>query len=234
MKENQGGTWTVRLTNIGNQKTSFHGWIERDDFGQSNFGVAHHAGFTLGSISCSKNAITVGSFDATVTGSPISNFSSEGPTRDLRNKPEISAPGSKVVAARSETFTGTVAKSGTSMASPAVTGCIALLFAHARKLGKSIDVAQLRKLIEKSGQSNPPAAIWDSRYGNGRISITRMIQQLASTPASPPTASTGPTLVPRAKPATKPAIRKKAAKPVAKPIARKKASRRGKKTTGKR
>ncbi|MBO9565259.1 MAG: S8 family serine peptidase [Niastella sp.] len=175
---NQGGSWIVRLQNIGDQPTSFHAWVERDDAGQSNFGTAHDSRYTLGSISCAKKALTVGAFDATVANSPVAFFSSSGPTRDEREKPEIAAPGAKVIAARSETGNGAYPESGTSMASPAVCGCIALLYARALHLGKDIDIDTLRKYVLASGLQNPPANVWHPRYGYGRLSAKKLLAYL--------------------------------------------------------
>lgn len=53
-------------------------------------------------------------------------YSGRGPTRECIIKPEIIAPGSNVISCANY-GTGYVKKSGTSMAAPIVTGCIALL-----------------------------------------------------------------------------------------------------------
>lgn len=121
------GTWIVRLR--GDQVTdgSFHAWIERDNRMPSQFAPPHDNSFTIGSISCGRQTVVVGSYDAHKATRPISWFSSAGPTRDGRQKPEVSAPGHEVFAAHSRTKTGTIRKSGTSMAAPAVAGIIALM-----------------------------------------------------------------------------------------------------------
>lgn len=171
------GSWQVRLENKGTQSTSFHAWIERDDSGPSRFAsnvaVPTH---TLGSISCGTNTIVVASYNAAVMKRDISNFSSEGPTRDGKQKPEIAAPGHQIIAAASTTGDRTVGMSGTSMAAPHVTGLIALLMQAANR---PLSISEIRSLLVAAGRRNPPqSTTWDSRFGNGRIDAVGTLKQV--------------------------------------------------------
>ncbi len=121
-----GGLFTIRLHGASVADGGFHAWIERNDATQSHFEESHDNTYTLGSISCGRLSVAVGSYDAHDDAKPLSGFSSAGPTRDGREKPEVSAPGEAVLAAHSRTGTGVTTKSGTSMAAPAVTGMGAL------------------------------------------------------------------------------------------------------------
>ena len=164
--------WTIRLRSVGGGTVDYHAWVERDDGAQSSF-AAPVPTHTLGSISCGRQTIAVGSYDAHKVARPLSSFSSSGPTRDGRQKPELSAPGHNVVAARSRTVTGVTRKSGTSMAAPAVTGLVALVFAEAKRKGQSLPIATLRQQLIDHVAKNPPATgpgAWDPRYGFGRAS----------------------------------------------------------------
>jgi subtilisin family serine protease len=120
----------------------------------------------------------VGSYDAHKAGTPLSWFSSAGPTRDGREKPEISAPGQDVLAAHSGTRTGVVRKSGTSMAAPMVTGALAVMLAEAHRQGRQLVSEALRPTLV--GAARPPAGAsgWDARYGRGRLSLDRLLQAL--------------------------------------------------------
>ena len=162
--------FTIRLRSLNNEDVDYHAWIERNDYKQAFFAQPVSA-YTLGSISTGHETIVVGSYDAHKAAFPLSDFSSCGPTRDGRQKPEVSAPGHAVVAARSRTGNGVIRKSGTSMAAPAVTGLIALIFAEAKRNGQSLSVAALRQKLLAFAAVNPPviaAGGWDARYGNGR------------------------------------------------------------------
>ena len=77
---------------------------------------------SVGLISSAKNVLTVGAVSSDTF---IADFSSRGPTRDGRVKPEIVARG---VSVYSTSVSGSyTTKSGTSMSTPAVTGTAALL-----------------------------------------------------------------------------------------------------------
>ncbi|MDS9996806.1 S8 family peptidase [Bacillus atrophaeus] len=167
------GKWTIRIhgSNVNNGK--FHAWIERDNHTigiQSIFAASRDNNYTIGSVSCGHKSIVVGSYDAKNLNTPISYFSSAGPTRDGRHKPEISAPGHGVLAAASLTGNGVTGMSGTSMAAPTVAGVVALILSEAKALGVNLDIDQIRTILERTARHNPPSQQgWDSRYGHGRV-----------------------------------------------------------------
>ncbi|HZM83153.1 MAG TPA: S8 family peptidase [Candidatus Limnocylindrales bacterium] len=186
------GTWTLRL--YGEQVTSgrFHAWIERDDSMQAKFLPPHDSSHTLGSMSCGKSSIVVGSYDARNKDKALSGFTGAGPTRDGRPKPEISAPGHRVIAAHSRTVSGTTVMSGTSMAAPAVAGVVALVLAEASARGLSLDAKTLRRLLFESARLDPPfpfvvmqkdgepvrSGVWHDRYGYGRVDAAAALRRL--------------------------------------------------------
>lgn len=171
-----GGVWTIRLHERANAATGFHAWIERLDQAQSSF-VNPTPGYCLGSISCGMETICVGSYDAHKPARPLSYFSSHGPTRDGRHKPELSAPGHAVMAARSGSVDGVTEMSGTSMAAPAVTGLVALVYAEAQQRNLSLNSSTLRQFLIDGVMLTPPnmaAHSWDPGYGYGRASASSL------------------------------------------------------------
>jgi len=189
------GHWTVELSATGTDSVPFHAWIERDDSGQSSFSQTDNdSTHTLGSISCGDHTIVVGSYDARHPNHPLSGFSSEGPTRDGKEKPDVSAPGQDIEAAWSLTHDRTTIKSGTSMAAPHVTGLIALLLQAG---GAPFNIFQIRDAVISTARNNPPSSGgWDSRYGNGRVDAAGAVAtQFSVTPlttAGPPQSATHP------------------------------------------
>ncbi|MGG0690262.1 S8 family peptidase [Bacillus safensis] len=180
------GKWTIRVHGVSVTNGKFHAWIERDDNvrdprnprkilhrNQSIFSPPNDNSYTIGSIGTGHNSIVVGSYNAKTSGTPISFFSSAGPTRDGRQKPEISAPGHGVIAAGSRNCatdcTKTVEMSGTSMAAPAVTGVVALMLAEAKANNLNLKIDQIKDILNQTARKNSSIEAWDSRYGHGRV-----------------------------------------------------------------
>ncbi|MFH1746964.1 MAG: S8 family serine peptidase [Planctomycetota bacterium] len=89
-----------------------------------------------------KNHITVGALNA--NDDSMTSFSSWGPVDDGRMKPDICAPGCQsdddfgVTSCSSSSDTAYTTMCGTSMSSPTVTGCAALLLQHYRNLYQGV------------------------------------------------------------------------------------------------
>lgn len=87
---------------------------------------------TVGTPATAKNAVSVGATENGVNAENVASFSSNGPTADGRIKPTVTAPGVAIVSADSDGLkvsfnSGTIAYSGTSMATPAAAGAAALI-----------------------------------------------------------------------------------------------------------
>ena len=150
----KGRPWEIELSREG-ADVSFHAWIEQDDLGLSRFEepVESH---TLNAIGCGKNLITVGAFDTAERASLRLPFEATalGPTRgtarfpEFQGKPEVSAPGVAIVAARAHG--GVTVMSGTSMATAHVTGMTALLFQLAQRAGRGrLRIEETRALLSQ-------------------------------------------------------------------------------------
>jgi subtilisin family serine protease len=83
----------------------------------------------IGFEAAAKNSFTVGSVNSGASFNNLapdrSGFSSQGPTGDQRWKPNVVAPGNEIRSLMAGTTSGYTLKSGTSMATPHVTGIVA-------------------------------------------------------------------------------------------------------------
>lgn len=106
---------------------------------------------TILSPGISEYALTVGAVDDKRTidtkDDTLAPFSSRGPTKDGRVKPDILAPGVNINSLSNQKMDGYHALSGTSMATPLVSGSVALLLNKENSL-KPIEVKE--KLMESS------------------------------------------------------------------------------------
>jgi subtilisin family serine protease len=172
----QSGLWQLEIVgrNV-RQDPTIHAWIERGDPAPSRFETFQSHEVTLSIPGTADSVITVGAIDPT---DPIrvGEFSSHGPTRDKREKPDIVAPGLAIAAAQSGTATAVVTKDGTSMAAPHVAGAIALVLSKGQKAGAIPTAAQVAVALRQNTlKSNLQ---WDSAQGYGVIDVTALLAAL--------------------------------------------------------
>ena len=138
---------------------------------------------TIGSPGSAEQALTVAAVDRD---DKPAGFSSRGPTAESALKPDLSAPGVDIVAAKAAhgqdgdpAAPGYVSMSGTSMATPATAGAAAILAQqHPDWTGQRIKSALLASAKPVSGQSA-------YTVGAGRVDLGRAINQTVSAaPAS--------------------------------------------------
>lgn len=171
------GTWQVRLHGLVIRDGAFHGWIERDDpadlgdgsyFWPSFFTEASHVdSSSVSALACGHRVVSVANLDELKRRAHIT--SSQGPTRDGRLKPDITAPGTRIVAANGfgDPQNLWIEMTGTSMASPYVAGVIGLMLATEPRL----TAAQILGIIKATARPLPGATYqWANDLGFGVIS----------------------------------------------------------------
>lgn len=152
------GIWTLRLTGVNVHDGRYHAWIERDRGLQPRFVDDEVVlSSTTGTLCNGRLSITCGCANPHHDPLTLAPFSSGGPTRDGRIKPELVAPGYRIRAARStprgeEPAARYTIKSGTSMAAPHVAGTIALMFEAA---GRPLEIHDTRALLFGSVDPSP-------------------------------------------------------------------------------
>ncbi|TMW57871.1 hypothetical protein Poli38472_013345 [Pythium oligandrum] len=123
--------------------------------------------------------ITVGATDAT---DMVASFSGKGPTINGLVKPDVTAPGNSIKSTCVSSDTHYCAMSGSSMATPHVTGTVALLLG----VKPGLSYAQVRQaLTQGTTMAVRPAALVcgrvaatvfpNNQYGFGRIDVTKVL-----------------------------------------------------------
>jgi subtilisin family serine protease/peptidoglycan hydrolase-like protein with peptidoglycan-binding domain len=177
------GDWQFTLDGRDVADGRYHLWVQRggdEDGGQAAF-VADDANpfFTTNSICNGRNTVVVGAYDARAARRPVASFSSAGPTRDGRPKPDLLAPGVGILSARSTPAGAApgggllVRMSGTSMAAPHVAGTIALMFEVAPRLLRG---AETRSLLLSSAQPAGRGSGDVIRYGGGYLDVDAAVE----------------------------------------------------------
>lgn len=196
----QPGLWTVRLRGERIRDGRFDAWIERDDprpvgvVGESNAWIcpsyfsldSNVDSSSLNSLGCSQTVIAVANVEG--RGSKIHSTSSQGPTRDGRQKPDIAAPGTDIAAARgfSSSRGQWIEMTGTSMASPYVSGIAACMLIEE----PSLTAGQILGIMRSTAQPLPGSDYaWRDDAGFGVIDeklsleeVARVFQQVEAKP----------------------------------------------------
>jgi subtilisin family serine protease len=183
----------------------FDGWITTE-YGRI---VGGDSTSTIDEPGNARSAITVGSFNTKgswpsrvgeqdeLAENPLgvlSGFSSQGPTRDGRTKPDLAAPGAWICAALSSSAASLdylthpdgvhAMHRGTSMAAPHVAGAVALLFGVDPRLTGS-EVLDL--LTRTASHDDTTGSVPNSRWGFGKLDVWAAL--LGLDPTEPPVPS---------------------------------------------
>ncbi|MDD8017021.1 MAG: S8 family peptidase [Bacteroidota bacterium] len=203
-KPPQTGTWTLTVTGSKvTQGGAFDVWIG----GASIDPVKFTAGVTLSKLvgmpGTAGKSITVGAYVTkwswTATDNNTYNylgtdrtnnfarFSSMGPTRDGRQKPEVSAPGQAIAAPMSANSSpnaafqvqggGYVIEQGTSMATPHVTGLVALML----QAKPTLTTAKIQSILNSTARKDAfTGGTSSAQWGNGKVDAQAAVQTVLS------------------------------------------------------
>jgi subtilisin family serine protease len=176
---NCGGSFTIRLTpRSGTPKADLYLVRESGEFMDCFLGdgLGSFLG-TVGQPATSPHVITVGALTSrfsTMTSrsftdlGKIAYFSSRGPTRDGRLKPEVVAPGYFVLGPKAGT-SDYILMAGTSMASPVVAGLVALIL----EANPNLDVNDVRGILSSQALSDGfTGSLPNNIYGYGKAFLS--------------------------------------------------------------
>jgi subtilisin family serine protease len=127
---------------------------------------------TVSSLACGQRVVSVANLDE--EGRRINPTSSQGPTRDKRQKPDIAAPGTDIVAAKAFTDGEWVKMTGTSMASPFVAGVAGLMLS----VNPGLTGAQIGGILQRTAEPLPGVDFaWDKTWGFGLLAPEQCVQE---------------------------------------------------------
>jgi subtilisin family serine protease len=133
---------------------------------------------SVSSLACGRYIISVANLDEAKNA--IHKTSSQGPTRDGQKKPEIAAPGVDISAANGfddHTARPWISMTGTSMASPYVTGLVGLMLAADREL----TAAQIEGILRRTATPLQKKGFdWQNDSGYGRINPSACLEEVRS------------------------------------------------------
>ncbi|MEH1884835.1 S8 family peptidase [Nostoc sp.] len=189
-----GGVWQLRVRNTSSTDTRLDVWTLDDTSSVFFTGKSVKDALKIGSPGAASSAITVAAYTTKSKYTDIDNqvremglelhtiteFSSEGPLRNNGQKPDVAAPGAMIVSTlsadasfdRSSMINSKfVVMAGTSMATPFVTGLVALLLQRDPKL----DPVAVKDLLRKnSAIPRKPAGTFDDKWGYGVINALNL------------------------------------------------------------
>jgi endonuclease G len=172
-----GDQWELEIVSRIIRNGVIHAWMERDNRRPIHFVNHLSDDFTLSVPGTANHVITVGSVKPSLP-LELSDFSSFGPTRDGRHKPDLVAPGHEISAANANSTSGIMVQTGTSMAAPHVTGAIALLLSHQVKNGNLpvLNAAQVQSAITQSCRNYK--GTWHPGLGFGLLDVETFWREL--------------------------------------------------------
>jgi hypothetical protein len=182
------GKWIVRLYGEEIRDGHYHGWIERDDprrrgrigskdlwnFPSFFSPESNVDNCSVSTLACGDLVIGVANYDSKKE--KINITSSQGPTRDGRQKPEIAAPGTGIIAAKGFAASNDkwISMSGTSMASPYVCGVAGLMM----KVEPKITAAQIIGIIKRTAKPLTGSNYeWKDTTGFGVINPGKCLEE---------------------------------------------------------
>ncbi len=201
------GQWQITVTDTGGNGGRYDAWVIS---GSADI-VGGDSSSTIDEPGNARDVITVGSFNtkavwpslsgdqnylASYPLNVLSSFSSQGPTRDGRVKPEICAPGAWISASLSNDamWQGYLVNPdgvhtmelGTSMAAPHVSGAAALLMS----IDPQLTAEEVRDLLtDTAARDGFTGAVPNYRWGWGKLDVASAVANVNQTqppPVDPP------------------------------------------------
>lgn len=145
-------------------------WKDSNDIREPDGGTTGYDCLEMNAVS--KNALTIGAVDATSNGD-MSVFSAWGPTDDGRIKPDLSAPGVRILSCLADNDDAYGYYSGTSMAAACVSGGLLLIQQLQEKLRPEVPLlsSSLKGILIQTADESGPYPGPDYQFGWGLVNF---------------------------------------------------------------
>lgn len=207
------GEWTLYLKDTANKVTSLYAWLSTKKVKFTTF-VSKSS--TISPDASSDNVIVVGAHSSeqllpgVIVPGELAALSSRGPSlkypdKDIRNiRPHITAPGVAVTAAAIEKDQDTAcccdccqifynSKTGTSMATPHVTGAVALMLAK----NSTLSFSDIRDKLKRSARTDVQGVSFPNNdWGWGKLNVKAAIDEVKRVASPPPSPKPSPVIGP--------------------------------------
>ena len=195
--------WQLRIACRRARVGRIDGWVNNSGFARFAEHPLVETARTVGLPATGEGCLAVASYvsradwqsddgaqqDLRVLAGRSSPFSSRGPTRDGRHKPDLAAPGQYVTAAladlsalagwpaRASVDQRLVTIEGTSMAAPVVAGALALLLQR----DPALTPEQARTILGSSARhdGHTGQGPWTPSYGHGKLDVAALLAPIA-------------------------------------------------------
>ena len=187
--------WAATLRDPNASRDGIFMFQRSSDYTLGMPGTAERA-IVVGALTSRESVLPSGVVRPDLTSGAVAPFSSRGPSRIGLQRPDIAAPGQWIVAAlasdslfsASDDFASRrlpggryISSQGTSMATPFVTGVIALMLQKEPELTPEDIRLRLRATATRDAQTS---AVWNTGFGYGKINVPALLRYADALPGS--------------------------------------------------
>ena len=176
----ESGQWKIEISPVNIKNGEYQMWlpVSAGSNPETRF-LEPDKVFTLTIPSTARNVISVGAYD--VRYQAYADFSGRGDQKFCVDKPDLVAPGVGILAAA--VGGGESVRSGTSMATPFVTGSAALLMEWGQKLPVSryLSTYEMKNLLIRGAIRNPDLFYPNREWGYGTLDIYQVFRAISTT-----------------------------------------------------
>lgn len=174
------GVWKFRLNNIDHTFSQFNAWLPNGDLiSEATYFLGSNPNITITTPGDTPSAITICAYDTSHGGE--TNFSSRGYTRSDIVKPDLAAPGTKIMGP-SNIGNNYASATGTGVAAAFTTGIVSMIFEWAIVKGNYTDITggEIKSLLIRGAKRESELQYPNNVWGYGKVDVYGVFEKLSS------------------------------------------------------